>query len=134
MNSSHSDLDSLQTYYRYRARCRCHIEAFFGSRIIVKLLIAYLRAGIHWPETQRSSHRPLQDQTFVLTGTLQTLTRDEATARLQHLGAKVSSSVSKKTSYVVVGETPGSKLKKAEELKVKVLDEAGFVEFLRGLE
>jgi DNA ligase (NAD+) len=62
--------------------------------------------------------------TFVLTGTLGGYTRDEAKARLQALGAKVSGSVSKKTSYVVAGEAAGSKLVKARELSVSVLDEA----------
>ncbi len=129
-----SDMDSLQTIPDIGPIVAAHIEAFFKNKHHREIIARLLKAGIHWPETQRSANRPLQDQTFVLTGTLQSLTRDEATARLQHLGAKVSSSVSKKTSYVVVGETPGSKLKKAEELKVKILDEAGFVEFLRRLE
>jgi DNA ligase (NAD+) len=75
---------------------------------------------------------PLRDQTFVLTGTLPDLTREEATERIVAAGGKVTGSVSKKTSYVVAGESAGSKLAKAETLGVPVLDEAGLLELLEG--
>jgi hypothetical protein len=88
-------------------------------------LIAQLRtSGIHWEEgepEQRSQH--LAGKTFVLTGTLPTLKRDEAAAMIEAAGGKVSGSVSKKTSFVVAGEEAGSKLTKAEELGVAVLDD-----------
>jgi DNA ligase (NAD+) len=73
---------------------------------------------------------PLRDQTFVITGTLPDLTREQATERIMAAGGKVTSSVSKKTSYVVAGESPGSKLAKAEKLGVPVLDEAGLLALL----
>ena len=95
-------------------------------------LIAQLRAaGLHWEEGEpelRSQH--LVGKTFVLTGTLPTLKRDEAAAMIEAAGGKVSGSVSKKTSYVVAGEEAGSKLAKAEELGVAVLDEAGLLDLL----
>lgn len=69
-------------------------------------------------------------KTFVLTGSLRAMTRDEAKNTLQMLGAKVSGSVSNKTSYVVVGDEPGSKLTKAQELGVEILDEKQFLKFL----
>jgi DNA ligase (NAD+) len=73
---------------------------------------------------------PLRDQTFVLTGTLPDLTREEATERILAQGGKVTGSVSKKTSYVVAGASPGAKLEKAEKLGVPVLDEAGLLALL----
>ena len=73
---------------------------------------------------------PLAGRTFVLTGTLPTLTREQATERVMQAGGKVTSSVSKKTDYVVAGESPGSKLEKAERLGVEVIDEAGLLSLL----
>jgi len=69
---------------------------------------------------------------FVLTGTLPNLSRDDAKAKIEAAGGRVSGSVSKKTHYVVAGEEAGSKLDKARELGVKIIDEAGLVEFLAG--
>jgi DNA ligase (NAD+) len=77
---------------------------------------------------QRSTQ--LAGLTFVLTGTLTALTREEAKTRIETAGGKVSGSVSKKTNYVVAGEEAGSKLEKARELKVPVLNEAGLLKML----
>ena len=74
---------------------------------------------------------PFAGKTFVLTGTLPTLTREEATAKIEALGGKVSGSVSKKTDFVLAGEDAGSKLGKAQELGVKIIDEKKFIELLR---
>jgi DNA ligase (NAD+) len=96
-------------------------------------LIAQLRAaGVHWPETEASdpASKPLQGQTFVLTGTLPTLTRDAAAALIEGAGGKVSGSVSKKTNYVVAGAEAGSKLDKAEQLGVAILDENALLKLL----
>ena len=75
---------------------------------------------------------PLKGKTFVLTGTLPDLTREDATARIEAAGGKVTGSVSKKTDYVVAGEDPGSKLLKAEQVGTDILDEAGLLELLGG--
>jgi DNA ligase (NAD+) len=72
----------------------------------------------------------LKDRTFVLTGTLPDLSREQATERIMAEGGKVTSGVSKNTDYVVAGDSPGSKLAKAERLGVPVLDEAGLLELL----
>ena len=74
---------------------------------------------------------PFAGKTFVLTGTLPTLTREEAAARIESLGGKVSGSVSKKTDFVVAGEDSGSKLDKAQKLGVKIISEAEFLKMCR---
>jgi DNA ligase (NAD+) len=73
---------------------------------------------------------PLAELTFVLTGTLPTLTREQASERILAAGGRVTSSVSKKTDYLLAGDSPGSKLEKAQRLGVAVLDEAGFIALL----
>ena len=82
------------------------------------------------PSAAPAAEQTLAGLTFVLTGTLERRTRDEAAAELEARGGKITSSVSKKTSYVVVGASPGSKLTKAEQLGVPILDEAGFERLL----
>jgi DNA ligase (NAD+) len=75
--------------------------------------------------------RPLEGQVVVLTGTLASMSREDAKAALERLGAKVSGSVSKKTRYVVVGVAPGSKADKARDLGVETLDEQAFLALIR---
>ncbi|HMO45870.1 MAG TPA: helix-hairpin-helix domain-containing protein, partial [Rubrivivax sp.] len=112
------------------------IHTFFAqphNREVVEQLRA---AGISWVEHEgvaAAEPKPLAGLTVVLTGTLPTLTRDEAKEKLETAGAKVAGSVSKKTSYVVAGEDAGSKLDKARELGVPVLDEAGLQAMLAGV-
>ena len=95
-------------------------------------VIAQLRArGMHWPEHEGEAQHVLRlsGQTFVLTGTLN-MSREDAKVMLETLGARVSGSVSKKTNYVVAGTEAGSKLDKARELGVTVLDEQQFLQLL----
>ncbi|MBU4500008.1 MAG: NAD-dependent DNA ligase LigA, partial [Gammaproteobacteria bacterium] len=96
-------------------------------------VIATLRgAGVHWPESTglQQSAGILAGKTLVLTGTLPTLARDAAKDRIEAAGGKVAGSVSKKTDYVVAGAEAGSKLEKARELGVPILDEAGLLALL----
>ncbi|HEX5984622.1 MAG TPA: BRCT domain-containing protein, partial [Solirubrobacterales bacterium] len=81
---------------------------------------------------RRQEDGPLKGKTVVLTGTLPELTREEAAAMVKSAGGKVTSSVSKKTDYVVAGDNPGSKLAKAEKFGTEILDEAGLRELVGG--
>ena len=110
-----------------------HIAAFFAEHRNREAITALRKAGVHWPESapQRSAKGPLAGQTVVLTGSLSTLTRDEARDRLEGLGAKVAGSVSKKTSFVVAGEAAGSKLDKARSLGVEIWDESRLLTLLK---
>jgi DNA ligase (NAD+) len=100
------------------------IYAFFNEPHNVEVIEALIAAGIHWPAAAaKSREQPLRGKTFVITGTLQTMTRDEAKARLQAMGAKVSGSVSKNTTAVIVGSDPGSKLQVALSLNVPTWSE-----------
>lgn len=110
------------------------IRTFFDqphNREVVEQLRA---CGVHWEEGEPATQtpKPLAGKTVVLTGTLPTLSRDEAKDMLEAAGAKVAGSVSKKTHYVVAGAEAGSKLDKARELGVPVLDENGLKELLHG--
>lgn len=101
------------------------IANFFGEPHNVEVIEQLRAAGVTWPESEPATAAPLPlaGKTFVLTGTLPTLAREEAKAMLEALGAKVAGSVSAKTDYVVAGAEAGSKLAKAEALGVPVLDE-----------
>ena len=94
-------------------------------------LIALLRkGGVKMEEETSAGPKPLLGKTFVLTGGLTRMTRDEAKAAIQRLGGRLTSSVSKKTDYVVVGKDPGSKYEEARRLEVPTLDEEGFQSLL----
>ncbi len=108
------------------------IAHFFAQPHNREVIAALRDNGVHWSEgaPQRASEGPLSGKTVVLTGGLSSMSRDEAGARLEALGAKVSGSVSKKTSLVVAGEAAGSKLAKARELGLEIWDEAALLAFL----
>lgn len=110
-----------------------HIHEYFADAANREVIEDLQRMGVHWPALEpKGNALPLSGQTFVLTGTLQSLTRDEAKERLEQLGAKVAGSVSKKTRYVVAGAEAGSKLDKARELNIEILDEDAFLRLLAG--
>lgn len=107
-----------------------HVHHFFQQAQNLKVIDELRKLGVHWPDQARrakSSEGALSGKTFVLTGTLDSMSRDQAAERITALGGKVTGSVSKKTSYVVAGAEPGSKLTKAQELGVAVLDEKGLL-------
>jgi DNA ligase (NAD+) len=111
-----------------------HISVFFKNKDNLSLIKKLKNAGIQWPVIDVSfGVRPLEGQTFVLTGTLEAMPRNEAKAKLLGLGAKVAGSVSTNTDFVVAGPGAGSKLTQAEDLGVKVIDEGEFLSFLDGL-
>ena len=110
------------------------IAGFFGESHNRTVIDALLKAGVRFEQREAlkvSADGPIYGKTFVLTGALPTLTRDEATQRIRDCGGKVTGSVSKKTDFVVAGADPGSKQAKALELGVTLLDEAALIELLK---
>lgn len=109
-----------------------HIVRFFKQPHNLEVVDKLIAAGIRWDviEAAKLEKQTLEGKTFVITGTLVEMTRDDAKKALLARGAKVTGSVSKKTSYVVVGDSPGSKAAKAEALGVDIIDEAGLVGLL----
>ncbi|ARQ46811.1 NAD-dependent DNA ligase LigA [Oxalobacter formigenes] len=110
------------------------IKQFFSDERNLALVDKLLGVGLHWPEhemKEKPEELPFQNKKFVLTGTLPSLTRDAAAEIIRNLGGKVSSSVSRNTDYVLAGSEPGSKLAKAEELGVRVIDENEFLQLVK---
>ncbi len=130
---SEADEETLQTVPDVGPIVAGHIRSFFDQPHNQETLAALKEAGVTWQEEHVLSvdEQPLSGQTWVLTGTLSGMTRDQAKEKLEQLGAKVAGSVSKKTACVVAGEAAGSKLAKAEQLGVPVLDEEGLANLLR---
>jgi DNA ligase (NAD+) len=106
------------------------IAAFFREPQNREGIEALLAAGVEPQPPEVSSHGPFAGKTVVLTGSLSSLTREQAKEEVERRGGKVAGSVSRKTDFVVAGEETGSKLKKAAELGVRVLDERGFLDLL----
>jgi DNA ligase (NAD+) len=104
-----------------------HVHEFFRQPENLRVIQAIREHGVRWPAVERPSEDlPWQGKVFVITGTLSAMTRDEARERIQAAGGKVAGSVSSKTDYLVAGADPGSKLAKAQQLGVEVIDEAQF--------
>ena len=107
------------------------VRNFFGQDRNLEVIDRLKEAGVDPTEAPKKTGGPLEGQSFVITGTLDDFTRDEAAAAIEERGGKVASSVSKKTTGVIVGANPGSKLAKAESLGTEILDEAAFKKLLR---
>jgi DNA ligase (NAD+) len=106
------------------------IRSFFEQEQNLRVIDKLRAAGVNMTAPKRKTGGPLQGKTFVITGTLDAFSRTEATNAIEERGGKVTSSVSKKTDYVVVGDSPGSKYDKAVQLGVEVLDEKRFKKLL----
>ena len=128
-----TSIDALQSVPEIGPVVAASVRAFAeeprNQELVKKLKAAGVNMDSRAPEPGNQLG-PLAGKTFVLTGTLTAMTREEASATLERLGAKVSGSVSKKTSYVVFGAEAGSKLEKAEQLGVERMDETQFLAFL----
>jgi DNA ligase (NAD+) len=111
-----------------------HVHAFMAEPRNREVIAALVRLGVKWPEATLAdvSDSAFSGKTIVLTGKLSSLSRDEAAERVRQLGGKVAGSVSKNTDYVVAGADAGSKLRKANELGIKILDEGEFLELAGG--
>ena len=110
------------------------VRHFFDNEHNLDVIGRLQEYGVHWPETdpvEIADNGPLAGKTFVLTGTLPSMTRDEAKELIQNAGGKVTGSVSTKTDFLVAGEKAGSKLKKAEKLNLTILDESSLRSLLR---
>lgn len=127
MNAGAEELERVQ---EIGPRISTAILEFFSVPANRELVERLRQAGLNFTAARKKASSKLSGLTFVLTGTLPNLTREEASERIEREGGKVSGSVSKKTSYVVAGEDAGSKLDKARSLGVAVLDEAGLLSLL----
>jgi len=127
-----ADEESLQKVEDVGPVVAAHIVRFFKQPHNLEVIEKLLNSGIHWDviEAVVAEEQTLEGKTFVITGTLTEMTRDDAKKALQARGAKVTGSVSKKTNYVVVGDNAGSKATKAEQLGVEMLDETALIKLL----
>lgn len=130
-----ASVEELQTVDDIGPVVAQHIVLFFQQTHNREVINALLAQGLHWPAVEKSAQSdalPLAGQTWVLTGTLSTMTRDAGKAHLQSLGARVANSVSVKTTQLVAGKKAGSKLSRAQDMGVSVMNEEDFVAFLQG--
>ncbi len=126
-------VDELMTLNDIGPVAASYVVHFFAQQHNLDVIHRLIELGVHWPKAEKKTinkEHPLFGKTVVLTGTLNTMGREEAKAKLLALGAKVSGSVSKKTDYVIAGSEAGSKLTKATELGVPILEEEQLLEML----
>ena len=124
ISASEEDLQNVEGVGPIVARS---VYSFFNDKTNIEIIKKLKKSGVRFPESKtKMKSGPFIGRTFVLTGTLVDFTRSAAKKAIESLGGKVSASISKKTDYVVVGESPGSKLDKARKLGVSILDETAF--------
>lgn len=129
-----SDVETLEAVENIGPIVARRIHDFFANVQNQQVIEALLAAGVVWPEPEKpadDTEMPLSGNTYVLTGSLSTMTRNEAKAHLQRLGAKVTGSVSAKTSALVAGADAGSKLQKAQDLDIPVLSEDDLLQLIK---
>ena len=127
MQASAEDLQVIQDIGPVVAK---NIKGFFHQKHNVELINKLIQLGIHWSKEWAIKKSRIAGKTFVFTGSLKSLARNEVKEKLEYLGGKTSSSVSKNTDYVVIGENPGNKYDKAKELGVSILNEETFLDLL----
>lgn len=108
-----------------------NIRGFFKQKYNIELINKLIRLGIRWPKEKITLKSGIAGKNFVLTGSFKTLTKIEAREKIEHLSGKISSSISKNTDYLIVGENPGSKYEKAKKLDIPIIDEKAFLELLK---
>ena len=129
-----ADTETLQQVEDVGPVVAKNVVQFFTHQQNLEIVRDLVRQGIHWPSIvppEATENLPLLGKTFVITGSLDGLSRDQAAALLKARGAKVSSSVSARTSAVIAGEKPGSKVSKAEALGIEVIDQSQFEALLK---
>lgn len=122
--------DDLQSTYEIGPKIAESIVRYFSDSHNIKLINRLKEAGLKF-EAESLANLPLSGKTFVLTGALESMTREEAKENIERLGGKVASSVSKNVDYLIVGEDPGSKLDKAKKLGIPLLNEAEFIKMIK---
>jgi len=125
-------VDDLQKIYEIGPVMAESILKFFGQPETLKLIEKLKKAGVNMEEKITAGPQTLAGKTFVFTGELKTLSRSDVEAKVRELGGNATSSISKKTDFVVTGENPGSKLNKAKKLGVVIIDENEFIKMLKG--
>lgn len=129
----HASEEDLQAVADIGPVVASHLRHFFQQEHNQAVIKQMLASGVCWPAIKEVAALPLAGKTFVITGTLTDMSRDEAKEVLEALGAKVTGSVSAKTSYVVVGAEAGSKREKAKQLGIPILEDENFQEFIKKL-
>ena len=128
-----ADEQSLQTVPDVGPVVASRIHSFFAEKHNQEVIKSLIDSGLTWKESKPSPKKadgPLSGKTFVLTGTLSSMTRDEAKEKIQAAGGKVTGTVSRKTDFVVYGDKAGSKLTKAQNLGIETIDDASFQKIL----
>ena len=129
-NIKNASVEKLSAIEGIGEKIALSVHDFFNNETNKKMIEEFFALGVKPQEGGVKVSDKLAGKTFVLTGTLESMTRDEAGEKIKMLGGKVSSSVSKKTSFVVAGSNPGSKFDKAQGLGVKILSEEEFKELI----